>query len=140
MAVKIKERNGKWWLYVDWRGQRKAKCIGTKEAAEAVKIALEARLVLGAKTVFEPDDEKPRPVAPAPLLFGDYFRTWLDTCVRHACKESTWKIYDLDFRVYLDPVFGEMPLADISREAIIEKLIHPLLTGDAATEDKRGVP
>jgi hypothetical protein len=27
MAVKIRERNGKWWLFVDWHGQRKKKCI-----------------------------------------------------------------------------------------------------------------
>jgi hypothetical protein len=38
MVVKVKERNGKWWLFVDWHGQRKAKLIGTKEAAEAVKV------------------------------------------------------------------------------------------------------
>ena len=50
MAVKIREKNGKWWLFVDWHGQRKKKCIGTKEAAEKARIMLEARLVLGAQT------------------------------------------------------------------------------------------
>jgi hypothetical protein len=54
VAVKIREKNGKWWLFVDWRGQRKAKSFQTKEAADAVRIALEARLVLGAETIFEP--------------------------------------------------------------------------------------
>jgi len=47
MAVKIRERDGSWWLYVDWHGQRKARCIGTKEAAEHAKILLEARLAFG---------------------------------------------------------------------------------------------
>jgi hypothetical protein len=71
MAVRIRERNGRWWLYICWHGQRKAKCVGTKEAAEKAKIMLEARLVLGAQTVFEPV-KKPEPPS-APLLFGDYF-------------------------------------------------------------------
>jgi hypothetical protein len=47
VAVKIRAKNGKWWLYVDWHGQRKKKCIGTKEAAEKARVMLEARLVLG---------------------------------------------------------------------------------------------
>src|SRR5262249_29023446 len=63
-----------------------------------------------------------------------------DTYVRHACKASTWKIYDLDFRVYLDPVFGRTSLPEITREAIIQKLIHPLLTGEGAIEDRAVVP
>jgi integrase len=33
-----------------------------------------------------------------------------------------------------------MPLADVSREAIVEKLIHPLLTEDGVAEDKASVP
>ena len=57
MAVKLRERDGKWWLYVDWHGQRKAKCIGTKEAADKAKILLEARLVFGADVVFGAEEE-----------------------------------------------------------------------------------
>jgi hypothetical protein len=33
MAVKIREKNEKWWLFVDWARQRMAECIGTKGAA-----------------------------------------------------------------------------------------------------------
>jgi hypothetical protein len=48
MAVKLREKKGRLWLYVDWHGQRKKQCIGTKEAAERARIMLEARLVLDA--------------------------------------------------------------------------------------------
>jgi hypothetical protein len=51
MALKIRERNGKWWLFVDRHGQRKKKCIGTKEAAEHAKIPLEAKLAFGADVI-----------------------------------------------------------------------------------------
>jgi Phage integrase, N-terminal SAM-like domain len=114
MAVKLKERNGKWWLFVHWHGQRKAKLIGTKEAAEHAKILLEAKLAFGAEVIFEPV-KKPNP-PPAPLLFGDYFRTWLKTYAKLACKESTWKSYERDFRLYLEPAFGQTPLGDLARD------------------------
>ena len=103
MAVKVKEKNGKWWLFVDWHGQRKARCIGSKEAAEKARIMLEARLVLG-QAVFEPL-KKPEPPAP-PLLFGDYFANWIETYAKQACKESTRRSYEGAFRLYLGPTFG----------------------------------
>jgi hypothetical protein len=108
VAVKLRERNGSWWLYINWHGQRKAKRFQRREAAEAVRIALEARLVLGAKTIFEPEQKPARPAAP--LLFVDYFRTWLDTYAKLACKASTWRSYERDFRRYLEPAFGTTPL------------------------------
>jgi hypothetical protein len=125
VAVKLKEKKGRWWLFVDWHGQRKKKCFQTKDAAEAVRIALEARLALGADVIFQPH-KKPVP-PPPPLLLGDYFRTWLETYVAHACKESTHAIYEKALRVYIEPVLGKTPVAELTRQAIIEKLIHPLL-------------
>ena len=41
MGVRVKERNGKFWLYVNWKGRKKAKCVGSKEAAEKAKESLE---------------------------------------------------------------------------------------------------
>ena len=72
MALKIKERGGKWWLYVYWHGQRKKKCIGSKEAGGACEDSpREARLTFGADVIFEPHKKAEPP--PAPLLFGEYF-------------------------------------------------------------------
>jgi integrase len=54
-------RNGAWWVFVDHEGRRKAKKVGTREAAERVKRELEARLVLGDLGVFrQPDKVPPR--------------------------------------------------------------------------------
>ena len=48
MAVKIRERKpGEWWVYVDHKKKRKAKKIGTKDAAKKVAEQIEARLTLG---------------------------------------------------------------------------------------------
>jgi Phage integrase, N-terminal SAM-like domain len=130
MAVKIKERGGKWWLYVYWHGQRKKKCIGSKEAAEKARVMLEARLTF-ANVIFEPVN-KPEP-PPAPLLFGDYFKRWLETYAKLACKESTWKAYRRDFALYLEPALGSTPLAEISREGVkaLLQAIAPATIPDA---------
>ncbi len=48
MGVKIRKRGGKWYVFVNYRGRRKAKCVGTsRELAEQVRRQLEAKLALG---------------------------------------------------------------------------------------------
>ncbi|OLB50043.1 MAG: hypothetical protein AUH99_10775 [Candidatus Rokubacteria bacterium 13_2_20CM_2_70_11] len=71
MGVKIRQRNGAWWLFIDHKGKRKAKCVGTgREAQRAAKAAAEkiqARLALGEDLLL--DD------APAPT-FEEAARRW----------------------------------------------------------------
>jgi len=46
LAVKLRKRNGKWWVFIDHRGRRKAKCIGmSKSAAEQVAGRIEAAML-----------------------------------------------------------------------------------------------
>ena len=46
MAVKIREHRGKWWLFVEWKGRRKKKCIGeSSDLAEKARVMFEARLI-----------------------------------------------------------------------------------------------
>ena len=47
MGVKIKKYKGTWYVFIDHQGHRKAKKTGTRQAAEAVKREIEARLALG---------------------------------------------------------------------------------------------
>lgn len=51
MAVKVKQRNGKWWIFIDHKGKRKAKCVGSKRAAEEVASQVAVRLGCKATTV-----------------------------------------------------------------------------------------
>jgi hypothetical protein len=47
MGVKIKKRGDKWYVYVNYHGRRKAKCVGSsRDVAEKVRRQLEARLAL----------------------------------------------------------------------------------------------
>ena len=47
MAVKVRRKNGKWWVFIDHQGKRKAKCVGDKRAAQQVAEKIQAKLALG---------------------------------------------------------------------------------------------
>src|SRR6266851_8801331 len=107
MAVKVKQHKGKWWVFIDHKGKRKAKCIGSKRAATTAAKKIEAKLTLGDFTLL---DEKPqRP-------FDAYFRNWLDTYVKANCKGRTCEIYEQALRCHLLPHFGQKDIATITRE------------------------
>src|SRR4029453_2851872 len=99
MDVKVRQKGGKWYVFINHQGRRKAKCIGdSKRAAEEVKRKLEAKLTLGE---FALHDEQP----PAPV-FAQYAEAWLATYALHNCKESTYTRYAGVVRNYLLPTFG----------------------------------
>src|SRR5262249_10103950 len=122
MAVKVKHHKGKWWVFIDHKGKRKAKCVGSKQAAETAAKKIEAKLTLGDFTLLE---EKPlRP-------FDAYFRAWLDTYVKAHCKERTHWLYENMFRRYLLPAFGQKDITTIAREEV-KKLAYGLLANGKA--------
>jgi integrase len=109
MAVKVKERGGKWWVFIDHHGKRKAKCVGSKRAALQVTEKIQAKLTLGQFEIGEEKECRP---------FDAYFRTWLDTYVRPHCKERTYEAYESAFRVSLLPFFGQKDITEIAREDV----------------------
>ncbi len=70
MGVKIKQRGGKWYVYVNYHGRRKAKCVGSsRDVAVKVQRQLEARLALGDLGFFAGDPRVP--------TFGEYATRWM---------------------------------------------------------------
>ena len=63
MGVRIRQKDGKWYVFINHHGRRKAKCVGDKRAAEAAKRKLEAKLTL---RDFKLDKPPPLPI------FGAY--------------------------------------------------------------------
>ena len=51
MGVKVRERDDAWWLFIDYKGKRKAKRVGkgaeAKKAANLAAIKIQARLAEG---------------------------------------------------------------------------------------------
>ncbi len=119
MGVKIRKRGGKWYVFVNYHGRRKAKCVGaSRELAEKVRRQLEARLALGDFALFE-DGEKTQ-------TFGSYADKWLKNYARVECKTSTAEGYEGVIDQYLRPRFGNRRLDQIKRDdikAMINELI-----------------
>ncbi len=111
MGVKVREKDGKWYVFINHNGKRKAKCVGdSKKAALEVKRKLEAKLTLGE---FDLLDDKPK----VPT-FQEYAEEWLDTHTLHNCKASTHGLYTSFLKQHLIPALGGMQLDDISRNHV----------------------
>ena len=125
MGVKVRQKNGKWYLFINHQGKRKAKCIGdSKKAAEEVKRKLEARLALGEFNLDETSSSIP--------VFDDYATNWLATYATHNCKESTYERYAGVVRKHLSPVFGPTLISEITRDDI-KRLIYRKRETDGLT-------
>jgi len=121
MAVKVKQHKGKRWVFIDHKGKRKAKCVGSKQAAETAAKKIEAKLTLGDFLLL---DEKLQRV-----LFADYAAEWLKTSAAVRCKPSTVEEYERISRLYLKPVFGTKHLQDVTREQVKRLLAETLESG-----------
>ena len=112
MGVKVRERNGRWWVFIDHKGKRKAKCVGEKRVAQHVAETIAARLKLGELDLTDPHEEKlQRP-------FDAYFQGWLDTYVKAHCKPSTYANYETAFRLFLKPHFERRDIGAITRDDV----------------------
>lgn len=113
MAVKIRERNGAWWIFIDHDGKRKAKKVGTKAAAEKLQALLQLKLNAGEFGILEPKPEpKPEPT------FAEYQKTWLEQVPAH-CKDSTIDYYRDYQERYIIPRFGALRLPEITKGRIL---------------------
>src|SRR2546430_962151 len=112
MGVKIRKRRGKWYLFLDYHGRRKAKCFGTsRQVAEQVKRQLEAKLTLGDLGFFSERE-------PAAQTFDEYSSGWLKRYAELECKPSTAHSYEQLLRLHVRPRFGAKKLTEITRDEI----------------------
>src|SRR5215467_784400 len=111
MGVKIRQKDGKWYVFINHQGRRKAKCVGdSKRAAEEVKRKLEAKLTLGDIGLLD--------TAPQAILFSEYAEQWLAHYVTVACKPSSRRIIRGIVRNHLLPAFGPQDLRSITRSQV----------------------
>jgi hypothetical protein len=111
MGIKLKKRGGKWYVFVNYHGQRKAKCVGTRKAAEEVRRQLEARFALG-DLGFLNESGKQVPT------FEEYAKGWLKGHAEPECKPSTVHSYEQLLRLHVTPRFGKQKLTAIRRDEI----------------------
>jgi integrase len=111
VGVRVKQRKGAWWVYVDHKRQRKAKRVGIgqagKRAAEEVAKAYEVQLTLGTF-----DFSKP-----ASMTLLAYSGDWLNT---HGLtlKLGTREKHAEVLRVHWLPTLGPVVLASMTRQQV----------------------
>ncbi|HYD16533.1 MAG TPA: site-specific integrase, partial [Candidatus Nanoarchaeia archaeon] len=123
MGVRIRKDGDAWYVYINHHGQRKARKVGSKAAAEKVKRILEAKLSLGDSGVLTPKSEV--------LTFGAYADQWLDEYAASACKQSTQDDYRGVLKNYVRPLFASKPLNAVKREDV-KRLIAEMIRQDYA--------
>jgi integrase len=99
-----------WYVFIDHLGRRKAKKIGSREAAESVKRKIEARLALGDLSALEETKQVP--------TFAVYAERWLKTDALARCKSSTIDFYTDYQKRYVLPQFGQIEITAIRRDSI----------------------
>jgi integrase len=107
MGVKIRKRGGKWYVFVNYHGRRKARCVGSsRELAEQVRRQLEAKLALGDLGFL---------AEPSGLTFEQYSQRWLKQHAAVELKPSTVASYEQLLRLYVLPRFGQLQVTAIER-------------------------
>jgi integrase len=112
MGVKVRERNGAWWVYVDHKGRRRAKRCASKKAAQIAADKIDAALRLGQVSVL--DDDKPARI----VTFKDYAGHWMETVGAVRLRPGTAEQYQVRLRLRLLPTLGPMPMTSITRETV----------------------
>jgi len=109
MGVKLREVPDKgWYVFSNWRGQRKAKFFGKNKAlAKEFAGKLEARLKLGSVGI----------ATKAGVKLEDYAETWLDR-IQHTRKFSTYDDYKKILERDIEPVLKGLDLEDVTREKV----------------------
>jgi len=131
MGVKVRKRAGKWYVFVDWQGNRKAKCVGSsREAAETVRREIEKRLALGTFSLNE-EAETPN--------FAEYAERWMSSHVRAHLKPSTIESYDVILKVHLLPHFGRWPIETITRSEVKARLAELVRAGKLARSTVKNI-
>ena len=127
---RVRQKNGKWWVFIDHHGKRKAKCIGEKRTAQHVAEQLRAKLALGQ---FEITDAGAKEQYP----FSVYYKEWLESYVRNNTKDATYISYELAYRMHFLPLFGDKDIRTITR-AEVKQFIYDKLKAGLARNSVRG--
>jgi len=115
MSVKVKERDGAWWIFVHHQGIRKARRVGVgrlgKRAADDAAVLIAARLAAGGPLQLDGVAKVPTFTAVAKA-----WRPWYRGL--YALRESTWQGHEGFLQRHLEPFFGPLPIDACTRPRI----------------------
>jgi len=121
MAVKVRERNGQHWVFVNYNRQRRAKQVGPgkegKKLADRLAKEWNAALVLGDLDKVFPKAEALKPVA-LPTL-REAIPRWLEEQEQAGnVRGATRPAYMSAAKTWIFPAIGDIPAEAVTREQI----------------------
>lgn len=126
MAVKVRQRDGAWWVFIDYKGQRKAKRVGTgkegKKAAELAATKIAARLAEGGPLILD----SPATV-PTFKAVAEAWLAWYPAL--YALREPTQVNRAHFVNVHLIPFFGSRLITDVTRASVQDFIAAKRATG-----------
>ena len=128
MGVTVREKipgSDEWWIFINHKGKRASKRAGTKRAAKESAVKIEKEIAL------ERFNLQAAHVERVPT-FEKYAEKWLSGYVEANLKPATCCSYKSGLKIHLLPVFGAMPINEITREAVKEFLYEKKATGLSA--------
>lgn len=133
MGVKVRERKpGEWWIFIDHKGKRKAKKVGSQEAADAAAVDIEKGL--GTKEFNLRNKAET-------VTLRKFAESWMSGHVKKNLKPASVRAYRADLDGAILPEFGAYPVDQIPREEVKAFAYRLLERRHHKTEENpRGVP
>ena len=113
MGVKVREKiagSGSWWVFINYKGKRTSRLVGSQKAATKVKEQIEARLKLGQSAL--PVEKKSSPT------LERYWQGFEETYLPLGVKENTIASYRRCFKNHILPQLGKLELEELTREHV----------------------
>jgi integrase len=111
MGVKVRQVGKDYWIFVDHKKIRRAKKIGTRQAAEAARIKIEARLADGGPIFVDA-----APPVPTFKAVATQWLPWYRTL--YPLRESTMVNYQSFIDGHLIPFFGDDSINSVTRARV----------------------
>jgi integrase len=112
MGVKVRLRDGAYWVVIDHRGKRRSKKIGEEETAHEVARKIRERLSSGDLGLLSPPPAKP---------LEQFATDWLKAG-EGVWKSRTFSFYEFNLRVHIVPVLGRHIVSELKRRDCRELL------------------
>ena len=110
MGVKVRERKpGEWWVFVNFKGKRKAKKVGSREAAEATATIIEEKI---GTEGFELRSKAET------VTLRQFAETWMSGHVEKNLKPASARSYRGNLDNAILPEFGSYPIDQIPRDEV----------------------
>ena len=115
MGVKVREKDGAWWVFINHQHRRKAKRIGIgkegKSAANRAAAKIQAKLALGDVGIL--DDQTPQAIPTFEAVALEWERLTTPNW-----KRGTQISYGNALRHRLVPIFGSLPITKVTASQV----------------------